>query len=67
MSSDFFFLHSVEEGEGEGENRESCCTLGVQEFVCHGVSVLAMGLSCDICSCDEVRLSGRTTNELAFV
>ena len=42
VSSDvFFFLHLIE--EGEGENRECCCTHDVQEFICHRVLVLAMG------------------------
>ena len=50
---------------GEGVNRERGCTLDYREFVCHGVSVLAIGSSCGIGSCDEARLSGRMTNELA--
>ena len=55
MRSDvFFFLHPVE--EGEGEIRERCCTPGVQEYVYRGVLVLTMSSSCDICSCWSTRL-----------
>ena len=53
---------SSENGE---ENREQCCTPDFQEFVCRGVSILVMGSSYSIGSCDEAQLLGRTTNELA--
>ena len=62
VSNDGFFLHPMEE---EGENRECCCIPDFQEFVCHWVSVHAMGSSGGISSCNGARLSGRTTNELA--
>ena len=51
--------------EEEGENRERCCTPYFHKFVCHGVSVLMMGSSCGIGSCDKTRLSGMMTNELS--
>ena len=51
--------------EGEGENRECCCTPDFQEFICRVVLVLVMGSLCGIGSCDEMRLSGRTANEQA--
>ena len=59
----FFLLHLVEKGEGENGNGR--CTLGVQESVCRGVSVLEIGPSRSFGSRNEAWLSGRTKNVLA--
>ena len=52
--------------EKGGANREHSYTPDYREYVCHGVSVLAMGSTYDVGSCDEARLSGRTTDELTY-
>ena len=61
VCDDVFSLHLMK----KEANRERGCTPGFQEFICHGVSVLAMGSSCSISSCNEAQLSEKMTNELA--
>ena len=46
--------------EGEGKDGDGCCTLDVQESICQGVSVLMIGSSSGLGSCDEAQLWGWT-------
>jgi len=59
----FFLLHTVE--EREGEDGDGCCAPDVQEFVCRGTSVFAMGSSRKVSLRDEARLSGRIGRALS--
>ena len=43
--------------EGEGEDGDGYCTLDIQEFVCRGTSVFAIGSSRKVSFCDEAQLS----------
>jgi len=45
--------------EGEGEDGDSYCTSDVQEYVCRGTSIFAMGSSRKVSLRDEAPLSGR--------
>ena len=58
-----FVLRSLE--EEEGEDSDGCCVLNVQKSVCQGVSVLVMGSSSGLDSCDDAHLSGWTWNVLS--
>ena len=58
-----FILHSLEEREGKGG--DICCDPDVREFVCQGVSVLAMGSSGGFSSYDLAQLWRWIGNDLS--